>query len=186
MRHSLRLSWIRCGKFARRYLRDNEGSGPRRWVPELHLRSVMALPLVSQGRLWGVLYGDMRHIFGRFNEQDLALLNLLANQAAAALENADWVRGLEQKVEERTAELQTANRNLAKANADAEEARQMAEEANQAKSSFLASMSHELRTPLNAIIGFTRIVKRKARGSLPEKQIDNLGKVWPALSICWA
>ena len=38
-------------------------------------------------------------------------------------------------------------------------------------------MSHELRTPLNAIIGFTRIVKRKARGSLPEKQIDNLGKV---------
>jgi signal transduction histidine kinase len=38
-------------------------------------------------------------------------------------------------------------------------------------------MSHELRTPLNAIIGFTRIVKRKAKGKLDEKQVDNLGKV---------
>ena len=86
-------------------LRESEGIGHDGEVPELHLRSVIVLPLVSQGRLWGVLYGDMRHIFGRFNQQDLALLNILANQAAAALENADWVRGLERQVEERTAEL---------------------------------------------------------------------------------
>ena len=105
-------------------LHGSEGEVPQGSVPELHLRSVMALPLISQGRLWGVLYGDMRHIFGRFSEQDLSLLNLLANQAAAALENADWVRGLEQKVEERTAKLRVANRNLAKANAQAEEAKQ--------------------------------------------------------------
>ncbi len=38
-------------------------------------------------------------------------------------------------------------------------------------------MSHELRTPLNAIIGFTRIVRRKAAGALPDKQLDNLDKV---------
>lgn len=86
-------------------LYEREGAVPNGGVPELHLRSVLALPLVSQGQLWGVLYGDMRHIFGRFSAQDLALLNLLANQAAAALENANWVQGLEQKVEERTAEL---------------------------------------------------------------------------------
>ena len=52
-----------------------------------------------------------------------------------------------------------------------------AEQANQAKSAFLANMSHELRTPLNAIIGFTRIVRRKAEGILPEKQTENLDKV---------
>jgi len=52
-----------------------------------------------------------------------------------------------------------------------------AEQANQAKSAFLANMSHELRTPLNSIIGFTRIVRRKAEGILPEKQTENLDKV---------
>lgn len=61
--------------------------------------------------------------------------------------------------------------------AEAQEARAAAEQANQAKSSFLATMSYELRTPLNAIIGFTRIVRRKAEGALPEKQTDNLDKV---------
>jgi PAS domain S-box-containing protein len=56
-------------------------------------------------------------------------------------------------------------------------AKAAAEQANQAKSAFLANMSHELRTPLNAIIGFTRIVRRKAEGVLPEKQTENLDKV---------
>ncbi len=60
---------------------------------------------------------------------------------------------------------------------EAEESRASAEQANKAKSTFLANMSHELRTPLNAIIGFTRIVKKKAEGALPEKQIKNLDKV---------
>lgn len=58
-----------------------------------------------------------------------------------------------------------------------ERARREAERASKAKSTFLANMSHELRTPLNAIIGFTRIVRRKGKGLLPEKQIDNLDKV---------
>ena len=56
-------------------------------------------------------------------------------------------------------------------------ARDVAVNATQAKSQFLANMTHELRTPLNAVIGFTRIVKRKGKEHLPEKQIQNLEKV---------
>jgi adenylate cyclase len=56
-------------------------------------------------------------------------------------------------------------------------AKEQAELANRAKSEFLANMSHELRTPLNAIIGFTRLVMRRAKDALPEKQYDNLGKI---------
>ena len=56
-------------------------------------------------------------------------------------------------------------------------AKEAADAANATKSAFLANMSHELRTPLNAIIGFTRIVRRKADGLIPEKQTENLDKV---------
>jgi signal transduction histidine kinase/CheY-like chemotaxis protein len=56
---------------------------------------------------------------------------------------------LEQRVEERTAELA--------------EAKKAAEVANEAKSTFLANMNHELRTPLNAILGFSQILTRSQR-----------------------
>ena len=47
---------------------------------------------------------------------------------------------LEQKVAERTAQLETANR---------------------AKSDFLANMSHEIRTPMNAILGYSELLSSK-------------------------
>ena len=56
-------------------------------------------------------------------------------------------------------------------------AKEEAEHANRAKSEFLANMSHELRTPMNAIIGFTRLVMRRAKEALPEKQYANLEKI---------
>ena len=56
-------------------------------------------------------------------------------------------------------------------------AKEQAELASRTKSEFLANMSHELRTPLNAIIGFTRLVMRRGKDVLPEKQYDNLGKI---------
>lgn len=51
------------------------------------------------------------------------------------------------------------------------------ETANRHKSAFLANMSHELRTPMNAIIGFNRLVMRRCKDILPEKQYENLGKI---------
>jgi PAS domain S-box-containing protein len=65
---------------------------------------------------------------------------------------------LEEKIKERTAELEIAVRE--------------AEAANKAKSEFLSSMSHELRTPLTAIIGFSQVLAEQYFGELNEKQAE--------------
>ncbi|MBE9536195.1 MAG: HAMP domain-containing protein [Proteobacteria bacterium] len=88
------------------------------------------------------------------------------NNMASELKNL--YAGLEQKVSERTMELEISNRDL--------------EKASRMKSEFLANMSHELRTPLNSILGFSEILVDQIYGETNEKQskylrnIQNSGK----------
>ena len=70
---------------------------------------------------------------------------------------------LEEKVRERTQEL--------------EDARLIAESANRAKSLFLDNMSHELRTPLNAIIGFSEALVSGIYGDLKTEHREYINDI---------
>jgi signal transduction histidine kinase/CheY-like chemotaxis protein len=97
----------------------------------------------------------------RFAARELRALAHTFNQMALQLSGA--YQTLEEKVSQRTSELQAANQELARA--------------NKLKSEFLANVSHELRTPLSAIIGFSQILLDGIDGPINEEQQQDVSQV---------
>jgi PAS domain S-box-containing protein len=104
---------------------------------------------------------------------------------------------LEERVQERTAELATINHQLQgevverkmaagalrqvvemleQAQQESDAAKEEAEQANHSKSEFLSRMSHELRTPLNAILGFAQILEMRELGPKESRGVQQIIK----------
>lgn len=132
-------------------------------VADVH--SEMAVPLISRSKIIGTII-IQSHQVAAFSEQDVAVMSIVADQLANAIENARLYEQLHQELFDRE---HTAN--------ELRQAKEAAEMANRAKSTFLATMSHELRTPLTAIIGYSELLQREAEMLGYPDMIEDLNKI---------
>ncbi|MCW5313409.1 AAA family ATPase [Nostoc sp. KVJ3] len=125
-------------------------------------QSLLCTPIINQGKLIGILYLENNLTAGAFSSDRLQVLNLLTTQAAISLENAqlyrqseDYSHILEQKVKERTQEL---NHYCTQLESTLEElystqAQLIQSEKMSGLGQLVAGIAHEINNPINFIYG---------------------------------
>ena len=104
----------------------------------------MGVPLKVENDIIGVMCLQDYNNEDKFSQEDLNIMDFIANQIAIALQRRMMLDNLIH-------------------------ARKKAEEAAQSKQLFMSTMSHEIRTPLNEVIGITNLL---LQGNPREDQMD--------------
>jgi predicted ATPase/signal transduction histidine kinase len=128
-------------------------------------RSVLCLPIVKQAKLVGVLYLENNLTAGAFTSDRIAVLELLASQAAISLEHAQLYADLQQEnIERKRAEdeLRRSEASLREAQSELARVTRLTTMGEMA-----ASIAHEVNQPLAGIVTNANASLRWLAGDSP-------------------
>jgi predicted ATPase/GAF domain-containing protein/tRNA A-37 threonylcarbamoyl transferase component Bud32 len=100
---------------------DRFASDP--YISKNGTRSLLATPILRRGEIAGVIYLENDLVTGAFTPQQIEVLRALSAQAAISIENATLYARLEERVNERTADLRRAHEQIMELNLE-QQARQ--------------------------------------------------------------
>ncbi len=125
------------------------------YIAQRPVKSLLCTAIVNQRKLIGILYLENNLIAGAFTPQRLEVLRLLSSQAAISLENALLYAQLEEKVAERTQELNEKNARLERTLDELRrtQAQLIHTEKMSSLGQLVAGIAHEINNPVSFIYG---------------------------------
>jgi len=144
-------------KFVEGALSDTNNA-PSKSILNLSLQTILCSPLTTGEKKIGVIYVDSKHLKSINKKEITYTFEILAGQAAIAINNAKLYE-------------------------DLNSAKEKAEKSDNLKSEFLAQMSHEIRTPLNVLLNSSSLLREDVEEEMQDAGvgeyfniIDSAGK----------